>query len=95
MQGRGIRATAYDVGITPVISVAEFEDTRDLRIDWLRFYGHSTGLEETVEIDAAIGCRVVILFTNWLSQDVDFDLGWYAAGRRWSGWFTPSSSRRS
>src|SRR5437764_8559391 len=35
MQGRGVRAAAYDIGIAPVIGVAEFEDTRDLSVDFV------------------------------------------------------------
>src|SRR5437764_4573530 len=35
MQGRGVRAAAYDIRIAPVISIAEFEDARDFRIDFV------------------------------------------------------------
>src|SRR5258706_6079707 len=35
MQGRGVRAAAYDIGIAPVIGVAEFEDARNLSVDFV------------------------------------------------------------
>src|SRR2546423_15326526 len=43
MQGRGVRSTADDVGIAPVISIAEFEDARDFRIDFIFPFRVSSG----------------------------------------------------